>query len=326
MAAGGGAALWRLGHQPAVRAGPGPVLRRPNELLAHLVMSLLILAVGWAYTQICRIYPDGGGVYTAAKQQQPHAGRRRAHCCCSRTTRSRPASACSTRFTTSACRSHHAEQIDQTNGRRSAATLRPAVQPMPATSSIRTARSRIRSRRSCSPGIRRGSGRSSRSLVIGLFNLMGPKHTGGFALAAAVGMIFITLLITLPRCRKFPGHDMPQRIGHLNHQPGEMWVAFVSIVLALSGVEAIANLTGVMKKPVAKTANKAIWVVAAEVAIFNVLLAMCMLAIFPLDRDAHVDDMLAFLTGITSGRGRNGPCASSAGCCCCRRPTPPSPT
>src|SRR5688500_16194811 len=31
-------------------------------------MSLLILAVGWAYTQICRIYPDGGGVYTAAKQ------------------------------------------------------------------------------------------------------------------------------------------------------------------------------------------------------------------------------------------------------------------
>ena len=31
-------------------------------------MSLLILAVGWAYTQICRIYPDGGGVYTAAKR------------------------------------------------------------------------------------------------------------------------------------------------------------------------------------------------------------------------------------------------------------------
>src|SRR5438094_3328939 len=32
-------------------------------------MSLLILAVGWAYIQICRIYPDGGGVYTAAKQR-----------------------------------------------------------------------------------------------------------------------------------------------------------------------------------------------------------------------------------------------------------------
>src|SRR4029434_6061364 len=32
-------------------------------------MSLLILAVGWAYTQICRISPDGGGVYTAAKHK-----------------------------------------------------------------------------------------------------------------------------------------------------------------------------------------------------------------------------------------------------------------
>lgn len=26
-----------------------------------VMMSGLILAVGWAYTQICRIYPDGGG-------------------------------------------------------------------------------------------------------------------------------------------------------------------------------------------------------------------------------------------------------------------------
>src|ERR1700741_4456007 len=32
-------------------------------------MSALILAVGWAYTQICRIYPDGGGVYPAAKSR-----------------------------------------------------------------------------------------------------------------------------------------------------------------------------------------------------------------------------------------------------------------
>src|SRR6476620_3813938 len=32
-------------------------------------MSVLILCVGWAYTQICRIYPDGGGVYTAAKHR-----------------------------------------------------------------------------------------------------------------------------------------------------------------------------------------------------------------------------------------------------------------
>src|SRR3954452_22347981 len=34
-----------------------------------VAMSVLVLAVGWAYTQICRIYPDGGGVYTAAKSR-----------------------------------------------------------------------------------------------------------------------------------------------------------------------------------------------------------------------------------------------------------------
>src|SRR5829696_596144 len=32
-------------------------------------MSLLILAVGWAYTQVCRLYPDGGGVYSAGRRK-----------------------------------------------------------------------------------------------------------------------------------------------------------------------------------------------------------------------------------------------------------------
>src|SRR5687768_2267526 len=33
-------------------------------------MSLLILVVGWAYTHICRLYPDGGGVYTAGRRRK----------------------------------------------------------------------------------------------------------------------------------------------------------------------------------------------------------------------------------------------------------------
>src|SRR5688572_12789273 len=32
-------------------------------------MSILILAVAWAYTHICRLYPDGGGVYTAGRRR-----------------------------------------------------------------------------------------------------------------------------------------------------------------------------------------------------------------------------------------------------------------
>src|SRR5688500_6015952 len=32
-------------------------------------MSLLILVVGWDYTHICRLYPDGRGVYTAVRRR-----------------------------------------------------------------------------------------------------------------------------------------------------------------------------------------------------------------------------------------------------------------
>src|SRR5687767_10798816 len=32
-------------------------------------MSVLIVIVGWAYTHICRLYPDGGGVYTAGRRR-----------------------------------------------------------------------------------------------------------------------------------------------------------------------------------------------------------------------------------------------------------------
>src|SRR5439155_6140781 len=39
-----------------------------------LAMSLLIVGVAWAYAQICRIYPDGGGVYTAAKHRSRMLG------------------------------------------------------------------------------------------------------------------------------------------------------------------------------------------------------------------------------------------------------------
>ncbi|MGV6813848.1 MAG: universal stress protein, partial [Phycisphaerales bacterium] len=34
-------------------------------------IGLLMIAVSWAYTIICRCFPDGGGVYTAARQLSP---------------------------------------------------------------------------------------------------------------------------------------------------------------------------------------------------------------------------------------------------------------
>lgn len=256
-------------------------------------MSLLILAVGWAYTQICRIYPDGGGVYTAAKHK-------------SRTLAVVGALLLFADYTVTASLSvldafhyfglHHAvttsttveetkKHAERNDPKLDAGDkLDPERKSDPAEADVMFAFN--------SPAL----WAMIAIIVIGAFNLMGPKHTGGFALAAAIGMIFITLLITAFALPQVPWRDLPARIGHLNHSPGEMWVSFVSIVLALSGVEAIANLTGVMKKPVSKTANKAIWIVAGEVAVFNILLAIFMVAIYPLNRDAHMNDMAAFLS------------------------------
>jgi len=58
-----------LGHEPAIRARPCLFLRGTHQLLVDLRDELPDPGGGWAYTQICRIYPDGGGVYTAARSK-----------------------------------------------------------------------------------------------------------------------------------------------------------------------------------------------------------------------------------------------------------------
>jgi amino acid transporter len=269
------------------------------------MMSLLILGVGWAYSQICRIYPDGGGVYTAAKHT-------------SRTLAVVGALLLFADYTVTASLSvldafhyfglpiHH-EQVDAPAA---------AADTGPATITVAGPNYNTDPNIDAGPRIdpKRSSPASTKETLfawdspglwaivaiagIGFFNMLGPKHTGAFAFMAAVGMVFITLLISAFALPQIPWHDLPSRIARPDFgHPGQLWVAFVSIVLALSGVEAIANLTGVMKRPVQATARKAIWVVAFEVAIFNVVLGLAMLAIYPINRDAHLEDMAAFLTG-----------------------------
>ena len=82
---------------------------------------------------------------------------------------------------------------------------------------------------------------------------------------------------------------------------------FVGVILALSGVEAIANLTGVMKldpdstpaaPKVTRTATKAILPVAIEVVCGTALLGWAMLSLpksFAPELIAHKEDMLRFL-------------------------------
>ncbi len=70
-------------------------------------------------------------------------------------------------------------------------------------------------------------------------------------------MIGITLLVTLGSLPRVDFAALPHAIGPIHSAPSHLWLNFVGIVLALSGVEAIGNLTGVMKKPVARPAVRA---------------------------------------------------------------------
>ncbi len=118
-------------------------------------------------------------------------------------------------------------------------------------------------------------------LIIGLLNLLGPKQTGGLAFLISVPTAIVVVVLGL-----FSLPHMGEAIGHL--QPlhgtfGQNWAGFVGIVLALSGVEAIANATGVMKldpgssdeRPsVVRTSTPAILMVMIEVCVFTALFGL----------------------------------------------------
>src|SRR5438477_9662146 len=123
-------------------------------------------------------------------------------------------------------------------------------------------------------------------LLIGLLNLLGPKQTGGLAFLVAIptAVVVITLaLVSLPHLGQAFAHVQP-----LHGTFAQNWAGFVGIVLALSGVEAIANATGVMKldpgstdehPSVVKTSTPAILVVMIEVCVFTALLGLAMHAL-----------------------------------------------
>ncbi|MGC8828947.1 MAG: amino acid permease [Verrucomicrobiia bacterium] len=124
-------------------------------------------------------------------------------------------------------------------------------------------------------------------VIIGTLNYFGPKHTGSVAMTFAILMASMVLLIIIFSVPFLTTKNLePLKPGFTVN-----WLAFTSLILALSGVEAIANLTGVMKldpgatydKPcVSKTAKKAIFVVAIECVLGTAILA---LAMYSLPRD-----------------------------------------
>ena len=140
-------------------------------------------------------------------------------------------------------------------------------------------------------------------LLIGYLNYFGPKHSGSFAVTLALPMVAVVVaIIALSAPHLSFTYLEPSHASFSKN-----WVAFVGVILALSGVEAIANLTGVMTldpkasanaPSVAITAKKAIWPVAFEVVLGTALLGWAMLSLphsMSDDIKSRYTDMLRFL-------------------------------
>jgi amino acid transporter len=215
-----------------------------------LAMSLLLMAVGWAYSVVCRLYPDGGGVYSSARHKSQLLAVIGALLLC-------------------------ADYV-----------VTAALSALDAFHYLEFPRPELWAAGSV--------------LLIGILNYFGPTKSGWFALGAALLTIVCSATIGLASLPSLVHAEIIRPPGNF----GNWWSQFTAIILAISGVEAVANMTGIMVEPVAKTARKSIWPVLAEIIALNLLLTLAMSAV-PLEvlgkgdpetgYTAHYEDMLRLL-------------------------------
>lgn len=121
-------------------------------------------------------------------------------------------------------------------------------------------------------------------VFIAWLNWFGPKHSGSLAVILSVPVILVVLVLI--------GISLPHFTLHYVERPHEsslrVWIQFTGVILALSGVEAIANMTGVMKldpgstpehPKVHRESARAIWPIAAEVVLGTALLGWAMMSL-----------------------------------------------
>ena len=121
-------------------------------------------------------------------------------------------------------------------------------------------------------------------LVMAGINYFGPKHSGSLAVALAIPTLIVVVVligISVP-------HLTTRFLQPRHESLSTVWAQFVGVILALSGAESIANITGVMKldpgstmeKPsVARESLKAIVPIAIEVVVGTALLGWAMLSL-----------------------------------------------
>ena len=192
-------------------------------------IGLLMLAVSWAYTIICRCFPDGGGVYTAARQLSP---------------------------TLSVIGS----------------TLLLSGYIMTAAISVIEAFHyfHVPSKLVLPLAV-------AAIILVGGVNWLGAKSAGKFALIialVALGVSAVMAVLSIPYFIK--GINTISLDYFLETPPGHAWVNFTKICLALAGVEAVANMTGLMKQPVEREAKRTIWPVSIEVVGLNLVFGLAL--------------------------------------------------
>ncbi|MEQ1859892.1 MAG: universal stress protein [Chthoniobacteraceae bacterium] len=220
-----------------------------------LAVCVLTALVGYNYAIVCRNFPDGGGVYSAAKQQ-------------SRLLAAVGALLLIANFLVTAALSGWA-----------AMSYFGVPEGWVATATM---------------GI---------ILVLGAINYFGPKHSGSMSIAMAVPTLVCVIAIIAMSAPHMTTANLQWPTGGF----GDSWTKFVQVILALSGVEAIASMTGVMKlnkgsdpeRPdVSRTSSRALLIVAIEVVLGTALLGWAMLSVppqFATELAAHKEDMLKFL-------------------------------
>jgi amino acid transporter len=203
------------------------------------LMSLFMILIGICYIVVCRLYPDGGGVYSSVKQ-----------------------------------RSQTLAVIGS--------FLLVANYTVTVSISVLTAfyYFNVPNPEVWAIGA---------ILVIGVMNWVGPTKSGHVATAIAIFASLTALILFLFTVPHLPRVELSMPMGGLMKN----WSVFVGIVLALSGVEVIANMTGIMVEPVKKTSRRAILPVMIEVSILTFLLGVAMNAIPGLT--GHTEDMLRVL-------------------------------
>ena len=220
-----------------------------------LAVCVLTAFVGYNYIIVCAHFPDGGGVYSAAREQ-------------SRFLASVGALLLIANFIVTAALS----------GWAAVSYLGVPTRYVPVTTMVLV-------------------------FIVGMINYFGPKHSGSVSIWLAVPAVLVVLAIIVFSAPHLTVAHLEPRHENLEHT----WVAFIGVILALSGVEAIANLTGVMKLDpnstpaaprVTRTATKAILLVAIEVVAGTALIGWAMLSLpksFAPELVAHKEDMLRFL-------------------------------